>query len=232
LKSIRKNSNWIEKIGIILSLVHSDGITLTGLHKIMEIFCMNRDDEEKTKNAVQLLVKFCLVSRIENEIVIMHSLIQTIFRQESNWQDNIQLFLDNVGISDLNKDEIQHVKNIWGHASSFPEILKQFPQFPNQLFKRMKKLTMIPDLQEFAEKNGKVLRQIMGTDHVETLNMEFNLADALEQNGKVEEALSKFRQVFEKMNRVLGPNDSATIITSTAIENVLWRMKRCVEALD
>lgn len=252
----------VKTVAVILGVVRPDGIHLHILQNLVDIylrnkpgpprskmlrlfscqlFCKTEDGAvptltqatpPRTRKVVQLLTKFSLVN-VESEVISIHRLVQDIFRLECDYKDALSILLKHVKIKGLSREELVQLISIWEHADE--EIVKQNSNLVFQIFDKMFWSTpdlMMHEKEGFLNKNYALLRQVCGPDHAETIKMEVFVSLVSNHDCDPAETLTKYTQLFDKIQMVFGSRHPLTNLTICCIAQTLLSLGRPEEALE
>lgn len=68
-------------------------------------------------------------------------------------------------------EKVRQLISIWQHSES--DTIKKYSNFPIQIFNRIINLSMILEMQSFADNNHQQLIQLLGAYHKDTLGLEY-----------------------------------------------------------
>ncbi|GFT67860.1 kinesin light chain 4 [Trichonephila clavipes] len=191
---------------------------------------------KKLNSSVDLLVKYSMVNgRQYQSILDIHRVVQQSIRirlREENKEEKVlrealQLFRDNIKETNVNC-----AMSVWRYASKSNLLVKEFSKLTAEIISQLKKDIRYNEACLFGSEAFELLKAILGPDYPDTLTVQNNVAEALNEQGKYEKASKIFQHVFDERKGILGPDHPDTLNTKHNMAVLLYNQGKYKAALN
>lgn len=195
----------------VLCLVRPDGIENQYLSTLVDKYAQKLPpkpdiSQVKLKKGLRLLREFSLVY-LEDDSTSIHPMVQKIARMDSNYIAGL-ILLSIIEIELTTAPELRHVISIFKNMTTkYPDIIHKTENLDlsRKIYSTMIWLQMSSEILPFAKYNNTLYSNVEAT--TASLFAENLIANAMNYNGNVSEALERYRRILETSIQTGGVDD-------------------------
>lgn len=205
---------------------------------------VEEEDARKLGAAVQLLKQYSMVD-LEKGILSVHRLVQQVTRinlankkkEESTLGSALGLFLDgskqiDLFGNDLRVSNVDHAMSIWSYTNKHEKLVKEFSNLPTLIVCQLKADLRFDEAYSFGSNALKLLKGILGNNHISVLSLMNAVASILYVQGKDDESLKMYRELLKKSEIINRQTHRFYMKFEMKVGLILHRQRKYSEALE
>ncbi|WP_353273619.1 tetratricopeptide repeat protein [Wolbachia endosymbiont (group A) of Agelastica alni] len=206
---------------------------------IKEVFSQLISNEGERHRAVELLDQYSMAS-LEGGKLNIHRLVQQVTRIELEERNEEREVLRKALTllknpmeeeGNLGNKCVSHAISAWSYTSEYNELVKEFSRLPSQVVNKLDDAARYEEAYLFGKKALELLSSELGFNNQDTLVVQNDIAGVLGRQGKYDEALKIYDDVYKKQVKNLGSDHLDTLSTKSNMALVLDKQGKHNEAL-
>src|SRR5581483_3517347 len=186
-----------------------DNLSSKFLHQLLPPY--KEIDLNQVEDSLILLKTYSLI-QLDDGLASIHRLIQVVTKLSFHWKIKLNFILKNYNKwEEIDGTDVEHLQSLWNHAVEDEELVKNNSSFLVTLAGTMCNFWYDNRMTSFAQENVKLLTNLCGPNHKNTIGIEFWLASGLDNEGKYQDALLQFESVYHKRKKLYGPDHPSTL---------------------